>query len=232
MVSPLDAAKKLANEVPSVQVIRRSQATLIVEMMSDVQLWHTPEYAAFATIQLDTHKENWPIGSRRFRRWLSGRFYEQAGSTPNAQALQDALGVLGGQAIFDGAEHSVWTRLAGGDDVIYVDLGDEAWRVVEVTTEGWRVVANPPVRFRRPRGTLPLPWPTEGGSVNELRRFLNVGSEEDWPLVSSWLAAAARPQGPYPVMVIHGEQGSAKTTAARVLRATIDPQRGYSALGA
>ena len=38
-----------------------------------------------------------------------------------------------------------------------------------------------------------------------------------------WLLAAFRPKGPYPILGLNGEQGSAKTTTARVARKLIDP---------
>src|SRR5262249_45420596 len=46
---------------------------------------------------------------------------------------------------------------------------------------------------------------------------------EDWYLLVAWMLAALRPQGPYPLLCLHGEQGSAKSTLARLLRASIDP---------
>ncbi len=60
------------------------------------------------------------------------------------------------------------------------------------------------------------------GRVDELRRFINV-PDGDWPLIVAWQAAAMRPRGPYPVLCLHGEQGSAKSTTARVVRELIDP---------
>ncbi|MGE0538387.1 MAG: hypothetical protein AB7O68_25720 [Pirellulales bacterium] len=38
-----------------------------------------------------------------------------------------------------------------------------------------------------------------------------------------WLVAALRPRGPYPVLCLHGEPGSAKSTAALILRSLVDP---------
>ena len=40
----------------------------------------------------------------------------------------------------------------------------------------------------------------------------------------AWLTAAMRPVGPYPILVLQGEQGSSKSTLARILRLLIDPQ--------
>ena len=70
---------------------------------------------------------------------------------------------------------------------------------------------------------LPLPEPIRGGSLSDLQDFVNVGSRADWVLLASWLVAALRPKGPYPVLVLHGEQGSSKTTTAKLLRALVDP---------
>ena len=105
---------------------------------------------------------------------------------------------------------------------MYVDLCDKAWRAVVVTPKEWRLGNDHPVRFRRAKGMLPLPVPVSGGSINELRPFVNV-TDEDWPLLLGWLLAAMRPRGPYPVLCLHGEQGSAKSTTARALRALVDP---------
>lgn len=57
---------------------------------------------------------------------------------------------------------------------------------MEITREEWRVVTNPPVRFRRTRGMLPLPAPVPGGSVDELRSFVNYGTEDDFRLMVAW----------------------------------------------
>ena len=46
---------------------------------------------------------------------------------------------------------------------------------------------------------------------------------DDWCLLLARLVASLFPRGPYPVLVLNGEQGSAKSTVARLLRALIDP---------
>jgi hypothetical protein len=70
---------------------------------------------------------------------------------------------------------------------------------------------------------LALPAPVTGGSVESLRSFLNVKSDADFVLVVAWLLACLRDRGPYPVLVLSGEQGSAKSTFSAFLRALVDP---------
>src|SRR5207249_10940173 len=106
---------------------------------------------------------------------------------------------------------------------LYLDLCDDEWRAVGIKPSGWRVVAEAPVGFRRARGMLALPTPERGGDITGLRRFLNVSSDEDFTLLAAFLIGALRPCSPYPVLALTGEQGSAKSTAARVLRSLVDP---------
>ena len=98
-----------------------------------------------------------------------------------------------------------------------------AWRAVEIDEAGWRIVDEPPVRFRRAAGMQPIPAPVTGGSVEMLRAFLNVGGDNDFVLVVAWALAVLRDKGPYPVIVLSGEQGSAKSTFCAILRALLDP---------
>ena len=70
---------------------------------------------------------------------------------------------------------------------------------------------------------LPLPTPCGDGSIELLRPYVNL-SEPDFHLLIGWMAAALLSDGPYPILAIHGEQGSAKSTLAKVVRKLIDPQ--------
>src|SRR5262249_59284003 len=101
--------------------------------------------------------------------------------------------------------------------------GEERRGAGELDTSGGRVIDTPPVRFRRAAGMQPLPVPVTGGSVETLRSFLNVQSENDFVLVVAWALAVLRDRGPYPVIVLSGEQGSAKSTFSAILRALLDP---------
>ena len=71
-----------------------------------------------------------------------------------------------------------------------------------------------------------LPVPMPGGYLDVLRPFLNIGSDDDWRTLIVWLLAAFRPPTvPFAILVVTGEQGSAKSTLMRVIRANLDPYR-------
>src|SRR5204862_7224813 len=133
--------------------------------------------------------------------------------------IGSALDLLEARAQFDAPERAVNMRVAEHAGRIYLDLADEHWRAVAIDRNGWKLVGCPPVRFRRSPGMLPLPVPERGGSLEALRPFL----KKDLVLVIAWLLAALRPGGPYPLLAISGEQGSAKTVLSKLLKALIDP---------
>ncbi len=205
-------------------------AELLVNLGKQAELFHTPgghDSEGIASLEVNGHRETWPINSRAFKRWLSKTCYDKTQSVPKQDALSEALNVLSGLAIHDGFENEVSVRLAEHDGRIYLDLCDENWRVVVIDTEGWRVIPSTacPVRFLRKRGMLPLPVPVRGGRVDELRAFVNLPGEDGWILYSACLIAYLRPRGPFPVLVLNGEHGSAKSTTARCGRAIIDPNQ-------
>lgn len=202
-----------------------SQATTLVELAlgaEGIELFHTPAQDAFVRLPAGDHREVCPAKSVAFRRWLSRLHFMNAGKAPGGQALTDALGVLEGIALYDGEEHEVHLRLAEQDGRIYLDLADSLWRAVRISADGWEIVVDPPVRFRRARGMLPLPDPVAGGSLEQLRAFTNVASD-DWPLLLGWIVGTLRPRGPYSVLLVYGEQGSAKSALVRTARSLVDP---------
>src|SRR5262245_24461090 len=187
------------------------------------ELFHTAIGSAFADLVIDGHRETWPIRSKRFRGWLRRRYYEATGSALGGHAISSELDLLEARAQFDAPERSVHVRIAENAGRIYLDLADDYWRAVEIGPDGWRVNPCPPVRFRRPAGMLPLPVPEPGGSIEILGSFFNLPSRSDFVLVIAWLLATLRSSGPYPLLAISGEQGSAKTVLSKMLKALVDP---------
>lgn len=200
----------------------------LARLLGDIELWHDDNDDRFATLSQGEHKENWKIGKRcrSFRRWLCKLAYDATGQTMSESDIGEICSLLEGKAVFDGPKHKLYRRVAEHEGTFYLDLCDEEWQAVEIDGKGWRVVSDPPVKFFRARAmqSLPVPIrPKKGESLKSLLcPFLNLGPTS-WPLIGGWLVSALRPRGPYPVLKLLGEQGSAKTTTARALRQLVDP---------
>ena len=202
---------------------RPTAAEQLIAIGREAPLFHAPDATAYATVPVGEHQETWALRSSGFKSWLAGTLWHRNRQIVRSQVLQDVLTTLEAVARFEGPEQAVFVRLAVTKGATYLDLGDEAWRAVEVTAHGWQIVARPPVRFRRPKGLAPIPDPARGGHLDALRSFLNLEGDDDrWVLIVGFLVGALR-NGPYPVLVLGGEQGSAKTTASRMLRGLVDP---------
>lgn len=148
--------------------------------------------------------------------------YEQEKKAPNREALSNTINTLEGRAQFQGLCQEVYTRVAEHDGNVYIDLTNPGHQVVEIDSTGWRVLDNPPVKFRRSTGMLPLPQPVTTGSLEKLRPLINSEGDETWVLDVAWLVGAMNPSGPYPISVDLGEQGAAKSTRQLIKRSTID----------
>jgi hypothetical protein len=85
------------------------------------------------------------------------------------------------------------------------------------------VVDAAPTKLLRSPSMRTLPAPKAGCLIEELRRFVNVKSDDDFLLVVAWLVAALRSQGPFPILVASGEAGSGKSVFSRMLRSLVDP---------
>jgi hypothetical protein len=235
-IEALERARAEAAQAPP--AADPSTAEVLLELAGAADYFHAPDGRAYATVPVgpadDPRRDTLPVRSETYKDWLRRRYWQETGRPVADGVLPAVTGTLAARARYDGPLCPVHVRLAArdagdaGDAVlggIFLDLGDDERRAVEVTAGGWRVIEQPPVRFRRPRGQLPLPVPLRGDTATGLAllRALVRVNDADWPLVIAWLASALCPRGPYPVLCLSGEQGVAKSTTARLLRSLVDP---------
>lgn len=202
-----------------------SMRSQMVAIGRQVELFRAPDSDGdvYGTIRISDHGETYALNRKPFRRWLAGQLWQREGRAATSGAIDEAITVLSAIARFEGPANPVAVRVAEHEGVYYLDLSDDEWRAVQISKSGWLIISNPPVKFIRPRGVCPLAHPVKGGAIEDLWRFVNVASKADRALVVSWLVAALRPSGPFPILAVYGEQGSAKSTTCRVLRALVDP---------
>lgn len=160
-------------------------------------------------------------GRGSLRADLASVYFATTGRAAPQQALADALLVLDGMAR-EQDPVDLALRVAEYHGDLVLDLGDVSGRAVRVTRSGWQLVDDPPVLFRRSALTGALPVPVSGGSLDELWNVLNVSEVDRVPLTAA-LVAALLPEVPHPIVALLGEQGTGKSSAARMLAAVLDP---------
>ncbi len=223
MTSTKQRMSKIENASVSLSPIQK-----LLRLVSCAQLSRGADGRPFARVPVRDRFEFYDLKSAAFRNWLVDAYLERFHEPPSNLVISRVVTVLEARAQFQGTMPAVHIRIAvaestdGEGDASYLDLGDLEGRAVEIRASGWRVVQQPRVHFRRATGMLPLPLPEAGGTINLLRPYVNLG-EVDFRLFVAWLTSAMRPQGPYPPLVLYGEQGTAKTTLAKVARTLIDP---------
>ena len=202
-----------------------SHADILLKLTDDFEYFRSgPANDSFVRVQMGDHREVWQVDpkSPRVREILTHRFLLQEDRAPSREALNVAIDTVLAKC-GAGPKVDVHIRFARSREAIYLDMCDDQWRAIEVTADGWRVVTDVPVLFRRGAGARPLPLPVKGGTLEALRPLLNCGDDSQWFLMMGWLIGAFLPQGAFCHLVLNGEQGSAKSTTALILQSLIDP---------
>lgn len=221
--APPDESTGSAPTICSVKPSAQSIAKIAQEKMD---FFRNQDGIPVAEIDVGEHAENVSVTSGEFDLRLRRMVYEATGQACPRQALVDARDTLAAQALFDGQEVQTYVRVARRGDVAFVDLTDPEWAVAKVTAEGWTVERSRDVCFLRNPSARPLPRPVEGGSIQQLRPFLNLSSDDDSRLHVAFMVHALLGQAPFPILTWQGQKGAAKSTATRFTKALVDPARG------
>lgn len=177
----------------------------------------------FAKIRRNGHSEIWPMKSRMFERWIAKIGFENLKKAVSPEQMRTALLNLQACAVFKGAQVKLHNRVAPENNGMIYDLTNGNWQAVRISKEGWEIVNEPPILFKRYQHQLPQVTPVHGGDLSLLRPFVNVPTEKDWLLIQVYLVASFLPDIPHPVLNVFGLQGSAKSFLLRTLGSLIDP---------
>ncbi len=202
---------------------QESASDALMRLAASAELVASEDETAYADFRnAKGHRVTSPIKGKAFSRWLLNRYSGETGRAPASEVLKAVLNALDARAVSSGIVREVFPRVGHYGGKVYIDRGSADWSAIEIDADGWRLVAEPPCRFVRPVGCAELPLPVAGGSIADLHKFLNV-DQTGLTLCTAWLLGALNPLGPYSVLAMFGQHGSAKTTALLVLRRLIDP---------
>lgn len=198
---------------------------LIVKNNPSIVLFHTDLDEAFILFPVEGHKEYWPCKSKKVKLWLVREYWNRYKTAPNSDAINTALNIIEGGAIFEGKKYELSNRVAyHNGDIIYC-LTNENWEAVRISRQGWKLEKDPPILFRRYSHQQSQITPDGKTDLWGLFKYVNIKREDHKLLLLVWLIACFIPDFPHPILYFHGPQGSAKTTAAKIFRGLIDPSK-------
>jgi putative DNA primase/helicase len=203
----------------------------LLAMMEDqiVEKFHDKSGEAYITVNGGEGKptRTVPVESKACSMLIRGSFYRTEGRGIDKRKLEDIQNTLMAAAVFDGDCKETHIRVARTEDGgVEIDLGDDTGRCVYVSGEQ-RTLREPMSRFVRPDGFGVIPVdPKAKADFDKLWDHVNVTDETDRTLIAGWLVMALRGKGPYPILTIQGQHGSAKSTTTKMLRLLADPGSG------
>lgn len=214
-----------------VRVERRNKPTQAARVLKASEklckeLFHDQYKTPYAAVISGDHIESLPLGSKRFKNYICGAYYEQFNSVPNHESITGAISVLKYKAEFKGPMIPLHLRVASsdGNDILY-DLTDAGWNTIRVTPEGWNIEKSP-IIFRRYSNQLAQVLPSRKYQDDIFDRFmnlLNIKDNNNKLLLKCYIIALFVPGIQKAILMLHGDQGSAKTTLQELIKTLVDP---------
>lgn len=196
---------------------------LIEAAVCTAELWHDQNFEAHISIPVGDGLASYPVKSTPVRLWLQELWYKATEKNLSRNVLPDAVAGLEWRAVRQGKQYTSHLRVAEHDNRIYIDLGRPDWKILEISTDGWRVVDKAPVKFARYGKMGEIPIPERGGSWEKVAELLGLVEREHKILTFAWLLQAVWPHGPFTHLVLSGEQGSGKSVKAQCIKLIADP---------
>lgn len=217
------AVKKQLEEQTSNNYEKKNQQDILIELAEEADLFKNEHRDPFARIPVNGHKEIWPVRSRDFKLWLTGKYFDKTGKGPNSEALSSALNTISAKAWKSDQKHKLHVRVAWHDGSIFYDLANDKWQAVRVYPGGWEIVDEPPILFRRFSHMDAQSTPDPEGEAKKILQFVNIGGTKKEILYLCSLVATFVPDIPQIIKVFFGCSGSGKTFTSKVDRAAVDP---------
>ena len=219
MITPT-STNETAGESPEAE----GTISVLLRLAAAARLYRSGDGGLHVQVPVAGRYETYGLKSAGFRDWLIDGYFAERHEPASPAAIQRVVSVLEARARFDGATPSVFVRRRDTERLgLFPGPGRWHWKGgqdLRGRVGAGRSAGNSVPASGR---DVTASGARAGGSIELLRPYVNV-TDEGFRLVVAWLTAALRPVGPYPILSLHGEQGSAKSTLARILRLLVDPQ--------
>jgi len=231
-----DISENLTNENNDIE---KSQANLLVKLFQEKSssiLFKDQFNVPHTLVNIQDHYEVLPIEGTKLKRYLSKIYYDEYERVPNSEAVKNVVQLLESKAFFEGKAITLHLRTAWSNietkDSVYYDLTDSKNRCVKITADGWKVVdTQTEVLFRKYNHLSSQVEPMiidnmdtmDGKILDEFMTIFNIKGEDNKLLLKCYIISLFIPDIPKPILLLHGEQGGAKSTIQELIKMLVDP---------
>lgn len=217
----------------------------LVELALDKCMLFKDEFGTpYALASIDDYIDVFPVEETIFKKYLSKIYYDaNEGKIVSPESIHTAISLLEAKATFEGQTIPLHLRIAWSNnetkDSIYYDLTDLKRRCIKITKDnGWAIVDNQlDVLFRRYKHLSPQIEPIkktlsdnrdgiddiDDKILDKFIDLLNVKEDNNRLLLKCYIISLFIPEIAKPVLMLHGEQGSAKSTIQELIKILVDP---------
>lgn len=231
LLQSVDSKKKEMNPVMGSEdsggrVAKAKKAKMLV--MNNVKdLYYTSSNTVYAKIEIDGHHEIVRTDSKLFKNWLIFLFERTENSMLADSDIRTTISSIESIAFFRGKHRDVYLRIAETEGKIYLDLCNDKRQVLEIGADGFKVLDESPVLFRRTDDMAEIPIPIFENKPDYMRlgKYLNFDRLEDLNMIVAFILSSFRVNMPKPILNLTGEAGSGKSTNTRIIRKFVDPAK-------
>lgn len=222
IISYFDKSDDSAETEPTIIKEPQSKSLLDFIKNSDMKLFCDSVNDTYASVMINGHREILSVESKEYNWYLNHLYYREFEKTINKDNLLQVINILQAETRFgDVQKIPLSNRVAKKNDSFWYDLTNDKWQAVEINADGWNIINNPPILFNRYRHQAEQLIPVRNGDINKIFDYLNIKNYHT--LFLCWLVSCFVPDIPHAMPIIHGEKGSAKSTACSLLKQLIDP---------
>lgn len=205
----------------------KSDMVLEVAQANCKEIFNDEYKAVHAAVMINDRLQVLPIADERFKNWLRKIVRNEYKIIVNASVIEEAVNQLTADAYFDGNKRDLGLRFAKSKDdefKWYYDLTNDNWEFIEITRDGWKSVKNQ-IMFRRFNHQIPQISPETNFSPDIFEKFMNLLNvkKEDRLLLKCYIISLFIPDLPKAVLMVHGEQGTAKSMLQELIIMLVDP---------
>ncbi|MGY5152399.1 MAG: hypothetical protein ACW9XA_09035 [Candidatus Nitrosopumilus sp. bin_6a] len=181
----------------------------------------------YGIVEVDGHKESINLNSDSAISWLKVRYYETCEKFHGHEMYENVISLIRDKSSFskDIEPTPISKRIFSDNKSIYIDLASPDWNLVKITENETSIVphGNDTPIFARSKSQSRIPEPNFEYTGNPLDEFTKLVRMDNESIFKEHLICEFLAHVPTPIVVIIGQEDSAKSDRSALIKMLVDP---------